>query len=42
MKLTIPEHAFEWMEIPVTEDLYPGKIIEVDIAPYDAVRVMLC
>ena len=42
MKLTIPEHAFEWMEIPVTEDLYPGKIIEVNIAPYDAVRVMLC
>ena len=42
MKLTIPEHAFEWMEIPVTEDLYPGKMIEVDIAAYDAIRVMLC
>ena len=42
IRLTIPEHAFEWMEIPVTEELYPGKIIEVDIAPYDALRVMLC
>ena len=41
MKLTIPEHAFEWMEIPVTEDLYPGKMIEVDIAPYDAVKIIL-
>jgi hypothetical protein len=29
------------MEIPVTEDLYPGKIIEVDIAPYDAVKLVL-
>ena len=41
IRLTIPEHAFEWMEIPVTEELYPGKIIEVDIAPYDAVKLIL-
>ena len=41
IRLTIPEHAFEWMEIPVTEELYPGKIIEVDIAPYDAVKIFL-
>ena len=41
IKLTIPEHAFEWMEIPVTEELYPGKIIEVCIAPYDAVKIIL-
>lgn len=41
IRLTIPEHAFEWMEIPVTEELYPGKIIEVDIAPYDAVKIVL-
>ena len=41
MKLIIPEHAFEWMEIPVTDDLYPGKIIEVVIPPYDAVKIVL-
>ena len=41
IRLTIPEHAFEWMEIPVTEELYPGKIIEVSIAPYDAVKIIL-
>ena len=41
IRLTIPEHAFEWMEIPVTAELYPGKIIEVDIAPYDAVKSVL-
>ena len=27
MKITIPEHAFEWMEIPSNDQLYPGKII---------------
>ena len=31
MKLTIPQHAFEWMGIPVSDDLYPGKIIEVAV-----------
>ena len=41
IRLTIPEHAFEWMEIPVTDELYPGKIIEVDIAPYDAAKIVL-
>lgn len=41
IKLTIPEHAFEWMEIPVTEDLYPGKTIEVNIAPMDAQKIVL-
>jgi hypothetical protein len=41
MKLTIPEHAFEWMEIPVTEDLYPGKIIDVTVQPMDAVKIVL-
>ena len=41
IRLTIPEHAFEWMEIPVTEDLYPGKVIEVVIPPYDAVKIVL-
>lgn len=33
MKITIPDHAFEWMGIPVTEDFYPGKVIEVSVKP---------
>ena len=41
INLTIPEHAFEWMEIPVTEDLYPGKTIDVKIAPMDAQKIVL-
>ena len=41
IKLTIPEHAFEWMEIPVTEDMYPGKIIEVTVPAMDAVKIVL-
>ncbi len=36
MSITIPEHAFEWMKIPVTEDLYPGKKISIHIGPMDA------
>lgn len=30
-KLTIPDHAFEWMGIPITEDMYPGMQIEMKI-----------
>ena len=41
MKICIPEHAFEWMRIPVTEDLYPGKQIELTIAPFDGKMVTL-
>jgi glycosidase len=41
IKLTIPTHAFEWMEIPVTDDLYPGKIIEVTVPPMDAQKIVL-
>ena len=33
MKLSIPEHAFDWMGIPVSEQLYPGKIIEITVPP---------
>ena len=35
MKIVIPDHAFEWMGIPVTEEMYPGKVIEVNVAPMD-------
>ncbi len=41
MKITIPQHAFEWMGIPVTEDLYPGKEIMLTIPPMDAVVMTL-
>ena len=33
MKLSIPEHAFDWMGIPFSEQLYPGKIIEITVPP---------
>ena len=41
MKITIPDHAFEWMGIPITEDLYPGKQIDISIAPFDGKIVTL-
>ena len=41
MKLTIPAHAFEWMEIPVTEKLHPGKVIDVTVPPMDAKFIVL-
>ena len=41
MKITIPDHAFEWMGIPITEDLYPGKQIDITIAPFDGNIVTL-
>ena len=41
MKISIPEHAFEWMEIPVTEKMHPGKVIEVTVPPMDASYITL-
>ena len=41
MKLVIPEHAFDWMGIPKTAALHPGKVIEVKVAPMDAVVLTL-
>ena len=41
MKLEIPAHAFEWMGIPVTEELHPGKVIEVTVPPMDGVIITL-
>ena len=41
MKLVIPEHAFEWMGIPVTETFHPGSIIEVNVPPMDGVIIKL-
>ena len=41
MKLLIPEHAFEWMGIPITESLHPGSIIEVTVPSMDGVIIQL-
>lgn len=41
MKLRIPEHAFEWMGIPVTENLKPDTEIELNVPAYDGVIVSL-
>lgn len=35
MNITLPEHAFEWMGIPVTEDMHPGKTITLTVPPMD-------
>lgn len=35
MKLRIPQHAFEWMEIPQTDSLNTETVIEVTIPPMD-------
>lgn len=41
MKLVIPSHAFEWMEIPVTDSMYPGMTVEIKVAPMDATVIKL-
>ncbi len=41
MKLTIPQHAFDWMELPVSDDFHPGSVIEVPVPAFDAVRIEL-
>ena len=41
MEITIPDHAFEWMGIPVSNKLYPGKKIEIDVEPMDGTLITL-
>ncbi len=41
MELTIPEHAFEWMELPITPMLNPGTRIRVNVPPMDATMFVL-
>ena len=36
MKIVLPEHAFEWMGIPVTEEMHPGMEICINVPPMDA------
>ena len=41
MKLRIPEHAFEWMGIPITESLNTNTEIEVDVPAFNGTIVNL-
>lgn len=41
MELLIPEHAFEWLGMPMSEDLNPQKHIKVTVPPMDGVMLRL-
>ena len=41
MELKIPPHAFEWMELPITETLNPDKAVRVLVPSHDAVMLTL-
>lgn len=41
MKIRIPQHAFEWMEIPQTTDLNASTILEVTVPPMDGTILQL-
>ena len=41
MKLRIPDHAFEWMGIPVSEEIHPGMTIEITLPPMDGSIIQL-
>ena len=41
MKLRIPEHAFDWMGIPITESLNTSTEIEVDVPAFNGTIVNL-
>ena len=41
MKLHIPQHAFEWMEMPQTADLNASTILEVTVPPMDGTILQL-
>ena len=41
MTVAIPEDAFEWMQIPVTEQLHPGQDMKIDVPARDAVVITL-
>lgn len=41
MKIVIPNHAFEWMGIPTSDTLYPGKELEITVPPMDGCIIQL-
>ena len=40
--LMIPEHAFEWLGMEMTQDLNPQKHIKVKVPPMDGIWLRLC
>ena len=41
MQLIIPPHAFEWMEMPRTENFNPDTPVQVKVPAHDAVLITL-
>jgi hypothetical protein len=41
ISIQIPEHAFEWMQIPTTQNLNPCKPIEVSIPAGKGIKITL-
>ena len=41
MKISIPEHAFDWMGIPITDSLHPGTEIELTVPAHDGIILTL-
>ena len=41
MKIRIPQHAFDWMEIPQTESLNTSSILEITVPPMDGTILQL-
>ena len=41
MKIRIPQHAFDWMEIPQTESLNTSTILEITVPPMDGTILQL-
>ena len=42
MKIKIPEHAFEWLGMPVSDSLNPDMTLEVHVPAMDGVIMRLC
>ena len=41
MELMIPEHAFEWLGMPMSEDLNPQNHLRVTVPPMDGIMIRL-
>ena len=41
MKLKIPPHAFEWLELAPTDTINPNTPIEVTVPPMDGIMICL-
>ena len=42
MKISIPEHAFQWMEMPESDTLNHNRLIDVHVPAMDGVILKLC